>query len=50
LVELQKEGKVKGIGVSNYGKSNRVVVSVLSSWTPSNIHLFLIDSTNRFTC
>lgn len=24
LVELQKEGKVKGIGVSNYGKSSRV--------------------------
>jgi diketogulonate reductase-like aldo/keto reductase len=29
LVELQKEGKVKGIGVSNYGKSSRRLCPVL---------------------
>jgi diketogulonate reductase-like aldo/keto reductase len=28
LVELQKEGKVKGIGVSNYGKSGRSSLSL----------------------
>jgi diketogulonate reductase-like aldo/keto reductase len=50
LVELQKEGKVKGIGVSNYGKSGRLSISVLYCWIPLNIGLFPIRSTNRFTC
>lgn len=31
LVELQKEGKVKGIGVSNYGKSSRRLLSLLDT-------------------
>jgi diketogulonate reductase-like aldo/keto reductase len=36
LVELQKEGKVKGIGVSNYGKWNRRLCLELFCWIPSN--------------
>jgi hypothetical protein len=56
LVELQKEGKVKGIGVSNYGKLNHRLCIVLyctvlyCGYSPSNTSLFLIRSTNRFPC